>query len=239
MEVIPAVDIRGGKCVRLYQGDFAKETVYDEDPVHAALHWQEQGAPRLHVVDLDGALKGEPANLSIVLDIIRRVSIPVQVGGGVRTLEAIDTLLRAGAAHVVLGTIAFDDPSFVEQAVRRFGDGIAVGVDAKDGQVATEGWKRVWPVTAIEFTALIADAGVRRVIYTDIGRDGTLKGPNFDAIAKLQEKTGLRIVASGGISSIEDIRMLAEMGCAGAITGRALYTGALDLKAALRAAAKA
>ncbi len=234
MEVIPAIDLRGGRCVRLYQGDFDKETVYSEDPVEVALRWQQQGAPRLHVVDLDGAASGSFVNGEVVGRITAAVGIPVQVGGGIRSLEMAERLANMGAQRVVIGTAAVEDPDLVKEACHRLGtEAVIVGVDARDGHVAVKGWTENTRTSAREVMQAMARAGVRRFVYTDIARDGTLTEPNFHAIAEAVESTGVSLIASGGISSVAHLRRLAGMGVEGAIVGTALYTGALDLKEAL------
>ncbi len=233
-EVIPAIDLRGGKCVRLFQGDYSLETVFSEDPVGVARDWERQGAPRIHVVDLDGAARGEPVSLDQIEGIVKAVGIPVQVGGGVRRLDTVEKLLSLGAQRVVLGTVAVDDPELVAEACRRFGQAIVVGVDARDGWVAVRGWKERSQVTASELVQRMEALGVARIIYTDIARDGALSGPNLEAIASLKKETTLPIIASGGVASLEHLKELAKLGVEGAIVGRALYTGAVDLKEAVR-----
>jgi len=238
-EVIPAIDIRGGRCVRLYQGDFAKETVFSEDPVAAARRWEACRPPRIHVVDLDGAATGEPANTEVVRRIVQAVSAPVQLGGGLRTLEAVEAALALGVDRVVLGTAAAEDPALVEEACRRHGNRIVVGIDARDGLVATHGWRRTESVSAISLVERMAALGVARVVYTDIARDGALSGPSFASIAALVALGSVRIIASGGVASLEHLRRLAALRVEGAIVGRALYTGAVDLREALAALAGA
>lgn len=236
-EVIPAIDIRGGKCVRLYQGDYARETVFSGDPAGVARRWQECGAPRIHVVDLDGAAAGAPANVPIIQEIIRAVSIPIEVGGGLRTPGDIEALLAIGTDRVVLGTAAAEDPALVAEAARRHGDRLVVGIDARNGMVATHGWKTTQRIRAVDLLATMEKAGVRRVIYTDIARDGALNGPNLQAIGDIVGRGATRIIASGGVSCLDHVRALARMDLDGVIIGRALYTGAVDLGEALAAAA--
>jgi phosphoribosylformimino-5-aminoimidazole carboxamide ribotide isomerase len=238
MEVIPAIDIRAGRCVRLYQGDYQRETVFAEDPVAVALDWQRQGAPRLHLVDLDGAAQGRPANLDTIQAILSQLTIPVQVGGGVRDAATADTLLAAGADRVVLGTVAVEDPSLVEQLCQRHGSQrVVVAIDAREGQVATRGWRETTSVGVLALAQEMAALGVRRLLYTDISRDGTLTGPNIAANAALVRQTGLAVLASGGVASLEHIRRLAEAGVEGVVLGQALYTGAIGLADALAVAA--
>ncbi len=250
MEIIPAVDIRGGRCVRLAQGDFARETVYDDDPAAAARRWQAAGARRLHVVDLDGAREGRPVNEPAVRRILAEVSIPVQLGGGLRDLAAINRYLESGVERVVLGTAAVKDQTTLLNALALFRERIAVGVDARDGLVVSEGWREASPRPAGELVAELADMGVTRIIYTDTVRDGTLTEPNFPAIENLlsnlqspppvlgaAEGSNLRIIYAGGVSSLGHLRTLAALGLEGAIVGTALYTGAIDLGQALAALA--
>lgn len=235
MEIIPAIDLKDGRCVRLYQGDFARATVYSEDPVAVARRWEALGAPRLHVVDLDGARNGRPTNTDAVIAIVQAVGIPVQVGGGLRREEDISAVLALGVDRVILGTAAVEQSELVARLVARFADQIIVGIDVRDGQVATAGWTSLAPVRATELATRMGNLGVRRVIYTDISRDGTLTEPNFAALAELQSLNGPAIIASGGITSIEHLRRLAGLKIEGAIVGKALYSGALDLAAALAA----
>ncbi len=237
MELIPAIDLRWGRCVRLFQGDYTKETVFSEDPLSVAHHWQELGAPRLHVVDLDGAKEGEPVNLGVISGILALVDIPVQIGGGIRTEAVASKLLDMGADRVILGTAAVEEPAVVEALCRSAGgERVVVSVDARDGMVATRGWTEKGSVSAIDLVKRMMALGVARFVYTDISRDGTLTEPNFAAIGDVVEKTGARVIASGGVASVEHVRQLARTGAEAAIVGRALYTGALDLKAALAAA---
>ena len=237
MEVIPAIDLRGGRCVRLYQGDYAQETVYSDDPVEVAQRWQEAGAVRLHVVDLDGAALGEPTNLEVVANIAGSVWTPLQLGGGIRSVETIDRAIAMGAGRVVLGTSAIADPGLVETACELFGpEAIIVGVDARDGMVATRGWTESSGVTAIDLVSQMTALGVERFVYTDIARDGTMTEPNFQAIQELMESADASIVASGGVSTLEHLERLAKLGVEGAIVGKALYEGAIDLKEAIAVA---
>jgi phosphoribosylformimino-5-aminoimidazole carboxamide ribotide isomerase len=233
MEIIPAIDLRGGKCVRLYQGDYNQETVFSEDPVDTAKHWQSLGARRIHIVDLDGAAKGMTCHFDAISSIAGAVTIPVQVGGGIRTVESIEKLLGAGVDRVILGTAAIENKDMVKESCRRFGSRIIAGVDARDGYVATRGWIESSKVTAIELIKNMRDAGVGRIVYTDISRDGTLTEPNFAAIEDLIVTVDVKIIAAGGIASIEHLSRLAHIGIEGAIVGRAIYTGHIDLKKAL------
>jgi phosphoribosylformimino-5-aminoimidazole carboxamide ribotide isomerase len=236
MEVIPAIDLRGGRCVRLYQGDFGQETVYSEDPLAVARQWQEQGASRLHLVDLDGAAQGEPVNLEIIAAIVAQSEIPVQVGGGVRSSSTAEKLLSIGVERVVIGTAAVRNPDLVRQLCQDGGSPrVVVAVDARDGLVAVQGWLEKTSVTAVELGKHMAELGVERLLYTDISRDGTLSEPNFSANAQLVESTGLAILASGGVASLDHITELAKIGAEGVIVGRALYTGDLELPEAIAA----
>ena len=236
MEVIPAIDLRGGRCVRLYQGDFGRETVYSEDPLAVARQWQEQGACRLHLVDLDGATQGDPVNLDIIAAIVAQSGIPVQVGGGVRTSSTAEKLLSLGVERVVIGTAAVRNPDLVRQLCRDGGSPrVVVALDARDGLVAVQGWLEKTSVTAVELGKRMAELGVERLLYTDISRDGTLSEPNFSANAQLVKSTGLAILASGGVASLDHITELAKIGAEGVIVGRALYTGDLELPAAIAA----
>ena len=236
MEVIPAIDLRGGKCVRLYQGDFAQETVYSDDPEEVALRWQEMGAARLHVVDLDGAAQGKPANLGVIESIARSLEAPIQMGGGIRDMAAVERAFGIGVKRVVIGTSAVSNPDLVESACKRFGsEALIVGVDTREGLVATRGWRESTPVTAKDLILRMTALGVRRFIYTDISRDGAMTEPNFQEIERLVRDTGAKIVASGGVSSIERLRQLAALGVEGAIVGKALYENAIDLREAIAA----
>jgi phosphoribosylformimino-5-aminoimidazole carboxamide ribotide isomerase len=235
MEVIPSIDLKGGRCVRLYQGDYAKETVFSNDPVGTAQRWESLGAPRLHLVDLDGAASGEPCHLSLVARIAATLRIPVQVGGGIRQMEMIEQYVKAGIKRVVLGTAAVENPKLVKEACLAFGDAIVLGDDARDGFVAVRGWQDKTSVSAADLIQQMEALGARRFIYTDIARDGTLTEPNFQALAELMAKTRSPIIASGGVTSIDHLRRLSQLGVEGAIIGRALYTGDIRLDKALAA----
>lgn len=233
MEIIPAVDIKGGKCVRLYQGDYQRETVFSEDPLAAALEWQSLGARRLHLIDLDGAAGGEPRNMAIVEGIVKQIGIPVQLGGGIRDEAKVAKLLAIGVARVILGTVAVENPELVRRLCQKYGEAIVVGIDARDGRVATHGWKKGTEVMALELGREMAALGVRRIIYTDIKRDGTLTEPGFEAIAEMVKGVDIPIIAAGGISALSHLKKLKELGVGGAIVGKALYTGDIDLREAL------
>ncbi len=238
MEVIPSIDIRGGRCVRLYQGDYDKETVFSDDPVQMARRWQDEGGERLHVVDLDGAATGEPANLPIVRNILEALSIPVQVGGGIRSVDTVRQLIEAGADRVVLGTAAVRNPDMVQEICRDLGaERVIVAADARDGKVAVEGWQEGTSVQASDLIADMEKLGVVRFLYTDISRDGAMTQPNFQAYRELVASTRGAVIASGGVSSIDHLRELAEIGAEGAILGSALYRGALELSEAVEAMA--
>jgi phosphoribosylformimino-5-aminoimidazole carboxamide ribotide isomerase len=233
MEIIPAVDIKGGKCVRLYQGDYLRETVFSENPVDVAMEWMAQGARRLHVIDLDGAAGGEPRNIKFVEAIVKRVSLPVQLGGGIRDEATVAKLLDIGVDRVILGTVAVENPELVKSLCQKYGEAIVVGIDARDGFVATHGWVKGTEIKALELGTQMAAMGVRRIIYTDIKRDGTLTEPGFEAIAEMVNGVKLPIIAAGGISKLSHLRKLMELGVEGAIVGKALYTGDINLREAL------
>jgi len=234
MEVIPAIDLKSGLCVRLYQGDYQQETVFSDDPLSVALAWQEQGAPRLHLVDLDGAAGGVPVNLDVITSIIQNLTIPVQVGGGIRDMATAESLFAAGAARVVIGTAAVEEPSLVEDLCRKHGSQrVIVAVDAKNGLVAIKGWLETTGVNAQDLVERMALLGVRRILYTDISRDGTLTEPNFEANADLVRTTDMAVLASGGIATLDHIRQLVDTGAEGAILGQALYTEAFSLREAI------
>ena len=239
MEVIPAIDLKSGRCVRLYQGDYQRETVYSEDPLSVALHWQEQGATRLHLVDLDGAATGNLLNLNIIGSIVDRLTIPVQVGGGIREAQGADGLLEGGADRVVIGTAAVQEPSLVRHLCQKYGsDRVLVAVDARGGQVAIKGWTEQTSESTASLARRVAQWGIQRLLHTDIARDGTLTEPNFAANAKLVRDTGMAVLASGGIAAVDHIRRLAEAGVEGVVLGSALYTGALTLPEALAAVSR-
>lgn len=237
MEIIPSIDLKGGRCVRLYQGDFMRETVFSEDPIAAALSWQEQGARRLHLVDLDGAASGKPGNLAVIAGIVERLDIPVQVGGGIRERATAAALLSAGVERVVIGTAAIENPELVAGLCRDYGgQRVVAAVDARNGMVAIKGWTSQSRRTALEVAREMGELGVPRLLYTDIARDGTLTEPNFAANGELAAETGLAVQASGGVATPEHIRRLAGTGVEAAIVGMALYRGTLELGAAMAAA---
>ena len=235
MKLFPAIDLRGGKVVRLTEGDYDRMTVYGDDPAATADGFRGAGAECLHVVDLDGALEGDAVNFSVVEKIVRS-GLFVEVGGGIRSEERIERYLAVGAKRVIIGTIAVEKPDFALKMIKKYGEAVAVGVDARDGKVAIHGWKTVTDKDAFEFCEFLRDAGADCVIYTDISRDGTLSGANLSAYERLARLDGLKVIASGGVTRTEEIRSLAAMGLYGAIVGKAVYTGALDLREALAAA---
>ncbi|MDQ0203113.1 1-(5-phosphoribosyl)-5-[(5-phosphoribosylamino)methylideneamino]imidazole-4-carboxamide isomerase [Pectinatus haikarae] len=239
MLILPAIDIRGGKCVRLFKGDFTRETIFSEQPVQTAQKWADMGAKYLHIVDLDGALAGVSKNLPVIKQIVDTTDIPVELGGGIRTIDNIESILQIGVSRVILGSAAVQNPQLVTDACRLFGDRIAVGIDAKDGIVAVEGWGVSGNVHAVELARRMALAGVKNIIYTDISRDGTLLGINVQATANLAKSSRVNVIASGGLSSLDEIGELKKYekdGIVGIIAGKAIYTGALDLKAAIEIA---
>jgi len=236
MIIYPAVDVKEGRCVRLVQGEFDKVTVYSDNPVEMALKWEQLGAQYLHVVDLDGARTGHVQNISTISEMAVKLGIPLQMGGGIRTIEMIETILCKGIHRVILGTSAVKDPNLVKNALKSFGDSIAIGIDAKDGMVAIEGWAKTSEFTAIGFAKKMEELGAKTIIYTDISRDGMLAGPNLKAMEEMVNAVGIEVIASGGVSNIDDIKNLKEVGVSGVIVGKALYTGDLDLKEAIEVA---
>lgn len=236
MDIIPAIDVLGGRCVRLYQGDYDKETVYSDDPAGVALYWEQEGASMIHIVDLDGAASGKRLNLAVIEQIAKDINIPIQVGGGIRDLTSVEELLDIGVGRIIMGTSAIEQPDLVKQACLFFGaQAVVIGVDARDGMVALRGWREVSSVNVLELVDHMSALGVNRIIYTDIYKDGTLTEPNFDAIEELVNGSGLSVIASGGISSVDHLKRLRDLGAEGAIIGMALYTGAINLKEAIAA----
>lgn len=235
MQLYPAIDMKNGQCVRLRQGAFKDITIYSDAPEKVAAHWQEKGASFLHLVDLDGALAGYSVNEEVIRRIADTVSIPIEIGGGIRSGEAVERMLGLGVKRVIIGTKAVEHPEFLRDMVRTFGEeAIVAGVDAKDGMVAVEGWEKVSSLTARDLCLTMKEYGVRHIVYTDISRDGMLSGPNVEATRKLTEETGLDIIASGGVSCMEDLKCLHEAGIRGAIIGKALYENRIDLAEAVR-----
>ncbi|MCI5535319.1 MAG: 1-(5-phosphoribosyl)-5-[(5-phosphoribosylamino)methylideneamino]imidazole-4-carboxamide isomerase [Lentihominibacter sp.] len=235
MKIFPAIDLRNGKAVRLYQGDYDQMTVYSDSPVDVAKSFKAKGASCLHLVDLDGAKDGRLVNFETIKEIVEEVDMYVEVGGGIRDEERIKQYLELGVGRVILGTIAVKDPGFLEAMVTKYGEKIAVGVDARDGFVAINGWKEITDRESFEFCRYLRDIGVRSIIYTDISRDGGLEGTNMEAYRKLQEIEGLEVTASGGISFEEEITALRDVAAA-AILGKAIYSGKLDLERAVKLA---
>ncbi|MGE4282526.1 MAG: 1-(5-phosphoribosyl)-5-[(5-phosphoribosylamino)methylideneamino]imidazole-4-carboxamide isomerase [Clostridia bacterium] len=236
MVIYPAIDIRQGKCVRLVQGSFSDVTVYSDDPMQMAKKWEQQGAEYIHLVDLDGALSGQSINNEVIRKIAKAVNIPVQLGGGIRSIETIQSLLENGVTRVILGTAAVKNPLLVKEAVERYGDQIAIGIDAKDGKAAVDGWEEVSDITALGLALKMQDIGVKTIIYTDIAKDGMLQGPNVDAMREMAGSLRIDVIASGGVSVLEDVKRLVHTGVQGAIIGKALYVENISLPEALCAA---
>ncbi|MCX7749409.1 MAG: 1-(5-phosphoribosyl)-5-[(5-phosphoribosylamino)methylideneamino]imidazole-4-carboxamide isomerase [Clostridia bacterium] len=236
MVIYPAIDVKDGRCVRLVQGRFTDVTVYAEDPVGMALKWEQMGAQYLHVVDLDGARTGEPQNIAVISEMAVKLGMPVQLGGGIRSIEMIEIILCKGIQRLILGTSAVKDQNLVKQALKTFGSSIVIGIDAKDGMVAIEGWAKTSEFTAVGFAKKMQDLGAKTIIYTDISTDGMLAGPNLEAMEEMVKAVEIDVIASGGVSKLEDIKNLKNVGVAGAIIGKALYTGDIDLKQAIEIA---
>ncbi len=233
MQLYPAIDMKNGQCVRLRQGAFKDVTVYSDAPEKVALHWQEEGATFLHLVDLDGALAGRSVNEPVIRRIAEAVSIPIQIGGGIRSLQAAERMLSLGIRRVIIGTKAVENPEFLKELVQEFGsEAVVVGIDARDGLVAVQGWERTSSVRALDLALTMKAYGIRHIVYTDIARDGMLSGPNVEATSRMTKATGLDIIASGGVSGMEDLERLCREGIRGAIIGKALYENRIDLKTA-------
>ncbi len=233
MIIFPAIDMKDGKCVRLEQGLFDKVTVFGENPVEMAKKWESEGGEFLHLVDLDGAKDGVPKNLEIIKNICKNINIPIQLGGGIRSKETVKILLDAGVTRVIVGTMAINDMELLKELVDEYGERIVVSIDAKDGLVAVDGWVNVSEVNSIDLVRELDKIGVKTIVYTDIAKDGMMEGPNFDIYKTLAENTNIDVIASGGVSSIENVKKLKTMDMYGAIIGRALYTGDIKLKDAL------
>jgi phosphoribosylformimino-5-aminoimidazole carboxamide ribotide isomerase len=234
MIILPAIDIKDGACVRLYQGNYTQVTMYDLDPDKIAQRWQRSGASWLHIVDLDGAAVGHPVNVEVIKRIRASTTLHIELGGGMRTLEDIGYMLNLGIDRVVLGTVALTDHALLIEALARWGERIVVGLDARSGMVAISGWSETSQVRAISLASELCADGVQRFIYTDIARDGALKGPNIEELKEIQRMISCSLIASGGVSSIDDLRSLAVLGIEGAVVGKALYTGDIDLAAAIQ-----
>ena len=235
MIIYPAIDIIGGKCVRLQQGSYSDVTVFGDSPVDMAKKWESLGAEYLHVVDLDGARSGKSENSEIIKQIAKTLKIPVQIGGGIRNLETIETYLSGGLSRVILGTSAVNNREMLVSALKEYKGKIAVGIDAKDGKVAIHGWEKTSDFTAVEFAREVESLGTKTIIYTDISRDGMLKGPNHQAMKEMADSVSMDVIASGGVSRLTDIVDLKQTGVSGVIVGKALYTGNVDLKEAILA----
>ncbi|MEM9804211.1 MAG: 1-(5-phosphoribosyl)-5-[(5-phosphoribosylamino)methylideneamino]imidazole-4-carboxamide isomerase [Cyanobacteria bacterium P01_D01_bin.56] len=238
MDVIPAIDLLGGRCVRLFQGDYEQSQVFDDDPVAVAQRWATQGATRIHLVDLDGAKAGKPENWQAIRNIVQAVDVPVQVGGGLRDRNRVKELFDLGVQYAILGTVAVENPELVGELSQEFPGRILVGIDARDGRVATHGWIETSTVMADDLARRMGDLGAAAIIYTDIKRDGTLKGPNLQALRELAQKIDTPVIASGGVSSMSDLLSLlgvAPLGVSGVIVGKALYTGNIELSEAIKA----
>ncbi len=236
MKIFPAIDLYGGKAVRLFKGDYAQMTVYGDDPVAIAKDFEKQGATHIHVVDLEGAEKGEPVHANIVERIVKETRLFLEIGGGIRQMERIDAYLSVGAGRVILGTAAVTDEEFLKSALEKYGEKIAVGADIADGRIAIRGWKEKSDYTAEAFFEKMQNLGVKTVICTDVSKDGAMKGANLALYKALSERFAIQLVASGGVSSLEDVKALSEMGVYGAIIGKAYYVGAICLKEAIEVA---
>lgn len=234
MQLYPAIDIKNGQCVRLRQGLFQETQIYSSNPVKVALSFLEQGATYIHMVDLDGALMGYSVNEEIFKTVVKETGLPIQVGGGIRTIKDIENKLEAGISRIIIGTKAVENPAFVKEAVSAFGaDKIVVGIDAKDGMVAIEGWERVSSISAQELALKMKDYGVKTIVYTDISKDGMLQGPNIEQTKAISDATGLDVIASGGVSSLKDLEMISLSGVHGAIIGKAIYENRVNLAKAI------
>lgn len=236
MEIWPAIDLRGGKCVRLQQGDYRRETVFGDDPAAMARHWVEEGAKRLHLVDLDGARDGAPANLACVESIVQAVDVPCELGGGIRSEYAIERLLDLGLVRLVIGTLAPKEPDWFRRMCRQFPGRLVLGIDARDGRVATDGWLATSDASAVDLARQFAGEPLAAIVYTDIATDGMMAGPNVEAMARMRAAVDVPVVASGGVTTADDVARLAAAGLAGCIIGRTLYEGKLSLAEALAAA---
>ncbi len=234
MIIYPAIDIKDKSCVRLTQGSYDNMTVYEKDPVKVALKWESMGAKILHLVDLDGARDGKRINESLVRDIVNNVKIPIQIGGGIRDTEGVELYLNMGVSQVIIGTAAIKNPSWLKEMIERYDDKIVVSIDAKNGFIATDGWESISNKKALDYIKELKDLGLRRIVYTDIEKDGMLKGPNFNMYEALNKEIDIEVIASGGVTTMEDINHLKDIGLYGAIIGKALYDGKLNLEEVLK-----
>ncbi len=230
MIIFPAIDILDGQCVRLIQGDYNREKVYSNSPVDMAKQWEEKGAEFIHIVDLNGAKTGESINKAVIIEIANTVSIPIQVGGGIRSIDTIEAYLKNGVNRVIIGTAAINDQAFLQESVKRFGEQIVVSIDAKNGFVATDGWTDTSDVSALELIKKLEEVGVKTIVYTDIAKDGMLQGPNLTEQQTINEATKMDVIASGGVTTKEDIANLQNLNMYGAIIGKALYDGKLEFE---------
>ena len=237
MQIWPAIDIRDGKCVRLKQGDYQQETVYGESPVEMAMHWVDQGAQFLHLVDLDAARDGSSANFDAIAKVAKQLNIPVQIGGGIRDEQTIQKYIDAGIQRLVVGTRALKDPDWAKEVIKQFPNQIVIGLDSRDGKAATDGWLETSEISDLEFAKDMAQFPIAGIVYTDITKDGMLSGPNFEALELMNDSVNVPVIASGGVTTVEDISQLASKGLAGCIVGRTLYEGRLTLGQAIKAAA--
>ena len=233
MIIFPAIDILNGQCVRLIQGDYNKEKVYSNSPIHMAKKWEEKGAEYIHIVDLDGAKTGRSINQEIILEIAKTVQVPIQVGGGIRSIETIKDYLENGVSRVIIGTAAINNPDFLQEAVDKFQEKIAVSIDARGGYVATDGWTDTSDVKALDLVKKLENVGVKTIVYTDIAKDGMLQGPNLEEQKAMNEATTINVIASGGVTTKEDVENLRALNLYGVIIGKALYDGKLTLESIL------
>lgn len=230
MIIFPAIDIRGGKCVRLQQGDYNKETVYGDSPVEMAKQWQDKGAEYIHIVDLDGAKSGVSQNAQAIKDIAGELNVPIQVGGGIRSLEVIEQYISFGVARIIIGTAAISNQRFLREAMKKYPTQIAVSLDARNGLLATDGWTDTSTVRALDILSTLEDIGIETIVYTDIAKDGMLQGPNINELTKINQQTTMNVIASGGVTTKEDVLALKQLDLYGAIVGKALYDGKIEFE---------
>ncbi len=233
MKILPAIDIKNGKCVRLTQGDYNRVTEYGDDPVAVAKKWESLGADIIHIVDLDGAKSGQLINLEVIKRIVEAVDIPIQIGGGIRTTDSVENYIEAGVMRVIIGTAAVTQPEWLKEMVAKYDAKICVSIDAINGNIATEGWQNVLTLDAVDYILELESIGVKTIVYTDISKDGMLKGPNFEMYEIIDKQTKVDIIASGGVTTLSDVKRLKEIDMYGAIIGKALYDGVIDLKEAI------